>query len=52
MHIGAALPECAPNQFEELELPVGGRPTDQVFVTLVQQQLQKELPQGDGTVHI
>ena len=55
VHVGLVLAQ--PPQlrhflrFEELELSVRGRPAYQVLVTLVQQQLQQELPQSDGTVH-
>lgn len=55
VHVGLVLSQ--PPQLghflrlQELELSVCGRPTYQVLVTLVQQQLQQELPQSDGTVH-
>lgn len=36
---------------KQLELAVVGRPADEMFVTLVKQQLQQELPECDGTLH-
>ena len=36
---------------EQLELAVVGRPADEMLVALVEQQLQQELPECDGTLH-
>lgn len=36
---------------EEFELAIVRRPADEVLMFLVQQQVQKELPQGDCTLH-
>lgn len=38
-------------RLEELELAVVGRPADEVLMFLVQQQVQKELPQRDRALH-
>lgn len=55
VHVGLILAQ--PPEFgnllrlEQLELAVVRRPADEMFVTLVQQQLQKELPKCDGALH-
>lgn len=36
---------------QQLELPVVGGPADDVLVLGLLEQLEEELPQGDGTVH-
>ncbi|KAG7234834.1 hypothetical protein INR49_003915, partial [Caranx melampygus] len=38
-------------RLEQLELTIVGRPADQMFVALVEQKLQQELPQSDGALH-
>ena len=55
IHVGLVLaqpPElCYLFGLEQLELAVVGRPADEVLVTLVEQQLQQELPERDGALH-
>lgn len=55
IHVGLVLtnPPETSHLFclQELELPVIGCPADHVFVLRLLEELQEELPQGDGTVH-
>lgn len=56
IHIRFVLPQTPKLghllRLEQLELAVIRRPADQVLMALVQQQLQQELPQRDGTLHV
>lgn len=36
---------------QQFELPVVGGPTDDILVLRLLEELEKELPQGDSTVH-
>lgn len=55
VHIGLVLaqpPELGHFlRLEQLELAIVGRPADEMLVTLVEEQLQQELPERDGTLH-
>lgn len=55
VHIGLVLaqpPELGHFfRLKQLEFAIIGRPADEMLVTLVEQQLQQELPERDGTLH-
>lgn len=55
VHVGLVLaqPPKLSHLFglQQLELAIIGRPADEVLVTLVEQQLQQELPECDRALH-
>lgn len=56
IHIRFVLPQTPKFghlfRLKQLELAIIRCPADQVLMALVQQQLQQELPQRDGTLHV
>lgn len=56
IHISFVLPQTPKFghllRLKQLELAIIRCPADQVLMALVQQQLQQELPQCNGTLHV